>query len=240
MKRSYANTAAAIASLLISATALNASQDTQARIGTGASLDLGGGFKFDAATEQRFNQDIGEYYYHEYDVGLSYAVNKYVSVAPLMRFAESRKTDPGANRAWQSEYRPMLNVTFAHTIAGWKFEDRNRIEWRMYDGSDFTESARAKGSDNDIARYRNRLKITSPWKWTDLKINPYASVEIFQDYNGPKTALQNYEAALGFSTALSSSASLDMFYMAEFKEDAAKHSTPQTANIFGASVKFKF
>jgi Protein of unknown function (DUF2490). len=240
MKHSPTNTSctaavairAAAAALLISAAALNAnasSKDTQARLGTGASFDVGSGFKVDVATEQRFNQDVGEYYYQEYDVGVSYSVNKYVSVAPLMRFAETRKTDPGADRSWSSEYRPMINVSLSYTWEGWKFEDRNRVEFRLYEGD-----------TKDITRYRNRLKISSPWKWSSLKINPYASAEIFQDCNGTKTALQNYEAAIGFSAAISSSASLDLFYMAEYKEDAKKHSTPQSADILGASVKFKF
>ena len=236
MKRLLFNTA-----LLLSATALNASHvDTQARLGAGGSLDLGNGFKLDAATEQRFNQDLGDYYYGEYDVGISYAVSDYFSIAPMMRVAESRKTDRGAVRDWQREYRPMLNMTFSYTIEGWKLENRNRLELRMYDGADFTVSAKSKGSADNIVRYRNRLKVSTPWKWTDLKINPYVSAEIFQDMTGEKTALQNYETAIGFSAALTSSASLDVYYMAEFKENAAKHATPHTANIIGAALKFKF
>ena len=219
-----------IAAILLSGIAtLNAADvDTQSRLGTGATFDVGGGFRVDIATEQRFNDDLGLYYYGEYDIGLNYKVNDWLSIAPTFRMAETRKS---AKVDWIHEYRPMLNVSLSHTIAGWKFEDRTRFESRNYDSPSNAKS---------ITRFRNRLKISSPWKLTDLKINPYASAEIFQDCNGEKTALQNYEVAVGISAALGKTTSLDAYYMAEFKEDAKKGATPQTANIIGAAVKFKF
>ena len=215
--------------LLTGLVALNArSVDSQARLGAGATFDLGNDFRVDIATEQRFNKDLGTYYYGEYDIGVNYKVASWLSVAPTFRMAETRKN---SQSNWIHEYRPMLNATLSHTLAGWKFENRSRFEWRNYDSP--------KDADS-ILRYRNRVKVTTPWQWTNLKINPYASVEIFQDCNGEKTALQNYEAAIGLTAALSDSASLDVYYMAEFKENASKHATPHTADIFGAVVKFKF
>ncbi len=219
-----------LAALLISGFAtLHASHvDTQARLGFGGSTDLGNGFKLELSTEQRFNNDLNTYYHGEYDVGISYKVADWLSLAPSFRLVETRKS---SSDKWVHEYRPMINVTFSQTFAGWKFDDRNRFEWRNYDYP--------KDADS-IVRYRNRLKVTSPWKWTDFKINPYASVEIFQDCNGEKTALQNYEAVIGINAALTDTMSLELYYMAEFKENAGKHSTPHTANIAGAALKFKF
>lgn len=202
--------------------------DGQARLGFSGRTDLGNGFRLELATEQRFKNDLGTYYYGEYDIGVSFKVTDWLAVAPTFRLAETRKS---SQDKWVHEYRPMLNVTLSQTFGGWKFEDRNRIEWRNYDDP--------KNAD-DIVRYRNRLKITAPWQWTRFKITPYGSVEIFQDCNGEKTALQNYEVVIGVDAALTDAMSLSLYYMAEFKEDADKHSTPHTANIAGAALKVTF
>lgn len=224
---------AAMAVLGIAGAAHASQVDTQARFGASAGYNAGHGFTLQAATEQRWNQDAGEWYHQDYDIGVSYKVNDYLAIAPVFRFYESRKTSKhDGNGEWAKEYRPMLNVTLACKPGGWKIENRSRFEWRIHDNAD--------SDAKNVVRYRNRLKVTAPWKWTELKITPYGSVEIFQDVHGEKTALQNYEAALGLSAALTGWMSVDVYYMAEFKEDRAKHATPHTANIIGAAVKFSF
>ena len=66
------------------------------------------------------------------------------------------------------EQRPTLDVTFKTKLDSWGIDDRNRFEWRMKDD----------GGD-DYLRYRNRLRVKSPWKLTAFKINPYAHAEGF-------------------------------------------------------------
>jgi len=217
----------AAAALLAGAATLKASVDMQARFGAGADFDIGGGLKLAVATEQRLNNDLDTYYYGEYDIGLNMQVLDWLSVAPTLRMAETRKN---SSSSWVHEYRPMFNATLSYTFEGWKFEDRNRFEWRNYETS---------GSDS-IVRYRNRVKISTPWKWTDYKVNPYASAELFNDLNGKNSSLVNFEVAVGFSAAIPKTrASFDVYYMAELKE-TADTSHKHTANIAGAAVKFKF
>ncbi|MCL1887574.1 MAG: DUF2490 domain-containing protein [Kiritimatiellaeota bacterium] len=204
-------------------------QDLQARMGFGGQHDLGNGFRFDIATEQRAFNSLRTYYQAEYDVGVNYKVNDWLAVAPLMRLGHSRKA---GSKEWNQEYRPMLNVTLSQKLAGWTFEDRNRFEFRHYDNA---------AGKPDVWRYRNRLKVTSPWKFTSLNINPYASVELMQDMEGSNTALQSYEAAIGVNAKITDATSLELYYMAEFKETADTYNNaPHTANILGASIKVKF
>jgi len=72
---------------------------------------------------------------------------------------------PDGDHYWRQEDRPTIDVTFAKTLAGWLIEDRNWLEYRMKEGED------------DYFRYRNRLQVKAPWKWTRYAINPVVSVE---------------------------------------------------------------
>ncbi|MDR2850251.1 MAG: DUF2490 domain-containing protein [Verrucomicrobiota bacterium] len=209
---------------------LLADVDTQSRLGFSASFDQKNGFKLETATEQRINNDISDYCYGEYDVGFSYTVNPYVTITPLFRFVETRSTAPGADHSYTGEFRPMLNLNLKYTAADWRFDDRNRFEWRNYE----------QAEKDECLRYRNRLKISSPWKWTSLKINPFVSGELFQDVTGTKKALQNWELVAGAALSVTDTFGLDLYYMAELKEDAAAHDTRQTANIIGLAAKLNF
>jgi hypothetical protein len=226
--------AALIASGIASANALTT--DTQSRLGFSASKDIANGVRIDLATEQGIFNDLKAYNYSEFELGFNIKVNDWLGVAPVLRFKDersySRSSDSYGN--WARETRPMLNVTLSQTFGGWKFDDRSRFEWRQY----------ANSSTQNWNRYRNRLKVTSPWKWTDFKINPYASIELMQPLSGQtggknRRARQDYEAAIGVSAAITDDLGLDLYYMAEFKEQPS-NSLRHTANILGLAMKYKF
>ncbi|MCL1887519.1 MAG: DUF2490 domain-containing protein [Kiritimatiellaeota bacterium] len=226
--------AALIASGLTSANAIHT--DTQSRLGFSASKDLGNGVRLDLATEQGLFNNLKGYNYNEVELGFSIKANDWLNIAPVLRFKDDRSynSSTGAYGSWARETRPMLNATLSYTFEGWKFDDRSRFEWRQY----------ANSSTQNWNRYRNRLKVTSPWKWTDLKINPYASIELMQPLSGQsggknRRARQDFEAAIGVSAALTDDLGLDVYYMAEFKEQAS-NSLRQTANIIGVAMKLKF
>ena len=250
-QRTINTTLAAAALIMTGITAANASSaDNQARFGFGARKDIANGVRLDIATEQRLLNDAKHYYYSEFDLGFNIKVNDWLSVAPALRYKEERKFDPDKSSndpsrlsTWEREIRPMLNATLSYKYAGWTFEDRNRFEWRQY-----------TDDKKDWKRYRNRVKVTSPWKWTDLNINPYASVEIFQPLSGQtngknRRSLQDFEAVVGVSTKLTDDLSLDLYYMAEFKEQLKKPASggnhrndghSHTANIIGVALTMKF
>ena len=209
--------------------------DNQLRLGFSASRDIANGVRLDLATEQRVFNDVKDYYYSEFDLGFNIKVNDWLGIAPMLRFKEERGLNSDKSLgSWARETRPMLNATFSHSLGEWKFEDRNRFEWRQY----------ASNTTQNWNRYRNRLKVSSPWKWTDLKINPYASIELFQPLSGQsggknRRARQDFEAAIGVSANLTDDLSMDLYYMAEFKEQP-KNSQHLTANIIGVAMKLKF
>jgi hypothetical protein len=217
------------------ATASAYDTDTQSRLGFSASKDLGNGVTLDLATEHGLFDDLKGYAYNEFDIGFSFKANDWLSIAPVLRFKDERSINKdGSYGSWGRETRPMLNLTLTQTLNGWKFQDRSRFELRQYSAD----------NKQDWNRYRNRVKITSPWKWTDLKINPYASVELMQPLSGQsggknRRARQDFEAAIGVTMALSETVGLDLYYMAEFKEQP-KNSHRLTANILGVAMKYTF
>lgn len=84
---------------------------------------------------------------------------------------------------WFLEYRPNLNVSKSWKIptpAGKiSVKDRVRFSYRSFD------------IDKDsVWRIRNKLGIKSPWKWTNLEVNPYIEDEIFWEQNDEVDALQ--------------------------------------------------
>jgi len=71
---------------------------------------------------------------------------------------------------WQHEQRPIGQLVFKTKAGDWGVEDRVRAEWRMKDDG-----------KADYPRFRNRLKVKSPWKLTDLNVNPYLAWEAFYE-----------------------------------------------------------
>jgi hypothetical protein len=144
------------------------------------------GFSVAVEEELRYQDDMREFYDEEsyfivkfdatdwLNIGLGYRVvqerkNKTVYTA---KTADDGSRSYGAvgdgDHYWQKEERPTIEVTLKTKLDAWSLDDRNRFEWRMKDD----------GGDAYL-RYRNRLRVKSPWKLTALKINPYAYAEGF-------------------------------------------------------------
>lgn len=124
----------------------------------GASLDV----------DFRWGDNASEYYYQATQLGLGYEVCDWFEIGPAYRETFTLDTKTKTEDDWFSEHRPMLNGTIKWKWADWKFSDRARIEYRMFDID-----------KDDVWRFRNQITLKSPWKWTGLGINPYISDEIF-------------------------------------------------------------
>ena len=227
--------AALLATGLTTASALYT--DTQSRLGFSASKDLGNGVRLDLATEHGLFNDLKAYQYNEFELGFNIKANDWLNIAPVLRFKDDRSynRDKDTYGNWAREMRPMLNATLSHTFENkWKVDDRSRFEWRQY----------ANSSTQNWNRYRNRVRVTSPWKWTGLEINPYASVELFQPLSGQsggknRRARQDYEASVGVNMTLTKDLGLNLYYMAELKEQRS-NSLRHSANILGMAMSYKF
>ena len=71
---------------------------------------------------------------------------------------------------WREEYRPMLSLYWRGKLAGGKFSNRHRIEWRYFEGD-------AK----DRMRYRNESVWISQQAITDYQLIPFIEEEFFYD-----------------------------------------------------------
>ncbi len=71
---------------------------------------------------------------------------------------------------WREEYRPMLSLYWRGKLAGGKFSNRHRLEWRYFEGN-----------AQDRVRYRNESVWTAPHKITSYQLTPFVEEEFFYD-----------------------------------------------------------
>jgi len=130
---------------------------------------------------------------------------------------------------WQNEKRPTGELVFSKRIAGWGLEDRTRFEWRMKDD----------GKDNYL-RFRNRLKVKSPYKLTSLAINPYAAWEAFyedkSDLSG-SDKLNRHRYYVGVSAKLSDRLKGGVYYLLQTDRDGDDR---KNTNVVGLEIAASF
>lgn len=126
--------------------------------------------------ELRYGDDMSEFYYTETYLSLGYKVTDWFK--PVIGFASiaERENKPiysksgdvyseKSDHSWKQEQDPRIDLYFSTKAMDWGFEDRVRCEYRDKDGA------------ASYMRYRNRVKITTPWKLSPLAINPYVAWE---------------------------------------------------------------
>ncbi len=129
--------------------------------------------------EFRYKDDMSDHYYSYVDVGLTYNWSDWLDVSGNYRYITYEASD-----VWLKENRPHLNAKLKWNWAGLKFCDNNRVEYRDREAKD------------NLWRYRNKLKIEYPLKWSKLEISPFVSEEIFYDFHADKRNKNRLEAGL--------------------------------------------
>ncbi len=173
--------------------------------------------------EFRFGDDASEFYYQHTHLELGYKVNDWLEIAPAYRQVyELFTSTTDEEDDWFTEYRPMINVNLKHKWEGWELSDRNRFEFREFEVKD------------DVFRYRNKLTIKSPWKWTCLGINPFISDEVFfqEDAGFNRNRLQ-----VGVGMKLLEHLDGEVFYLWQTSE---KGDDWINIHVFGTKLKVKF
>ena len=144
-----------------------------------------------------------------------------------------KKVDHG----WDRELRVGADATFSHNLYGWKLSDRNRVVWREYE------------DEQGFWRVRNRFQVVSPWKWTEYKINPYTSFELFwDDGKASKNLNKNdkfdqWRFIAGTKVALTKRISLDLYYLLQEKKSGtydANGGAWDDNQIIGLDLGFTF
>lgn len=174
------------------------------------------------ALQQELWYDADRLYKENSLLNVSFKLADWISVAPGFRFeAEKKKGD------WHQECRPTLDFVFKCSIYGWKLEDRLRFELRDKD-----DSSRA------YMRYRNRIRVSAPWKWTEYKINPFASWEMFVEDKPGVDASDMWNRnryVAGFSAKFTENFSGALFYMVQ-----SSKSGDEWCPIHCPAIEFKY
>lgn len=117
---------------------------------------------------------------------------------------------------------PHINGTVKAKWNNLVFKDRSRLEYRI------------KEDDDNSWRYRNKLSVDLPFKWTKLNIQPYIADEIF--YNFDENTLNRNRAYAGFKILFLENLRGEIYYM----HQSTKSSEWKGCNILGTSLKSAF
>lgn len=204
-------------------------------------------FSIKIEEEMRYGNDAGELYNEETLILGTHKINDWLKMGIGFRMVQERKeqevvtpktTDDGTvsyfpvgdgDHYWQNEECPTGEFVFGKKIAGWGLEDRTRFEWRMKDD----------GKDDSL-RFRNRLKVKSPYKFTALDINPYAAWEVFyedkDDLSG-SDKLDRHRYYLGASASLSERIKCELYYLLQTDRDGDYW---KDTNVAGLEIGLSF
>jgi hypothetical protein len=169
--------------------------------------------------EFRWGDNASEFYYQHYDVGLFYDLNKYWSVGGGYRHVLNK-----SKGKFLVENEPYVVATFASQFSGFKYDDRSRLEYNHFDYKD------------DTWRYRNKLTIKTPWKFTKLEFQPFVSDEIFILFDDGQRLSEN-RATAGLVMNITKNLKGEVYYMFRSVKSGVKW---VDTNVLGTKLKLSF
>lgn len=168
--------------------------------------------------EFRWGGSAKEFYYQHYDLGFFYNLQKYLNVGGGYRHVLSK-----SKGKFLIENEPYITATLLWELKGFKFDDRSRLEYNHFDYKE------------DTWRYRNKISIKAPWKFTKFEIQPYLSDEIFILFDGnPELNMNRFSAGLGMS--ITKNLKAEIYYMLQ----SSKSVQWNDANVLGTKFKLSF
>ena len=168
--------------------------------------------------EFRWGGSAKDFYYQHYDLGFFYNLQKYLNVGAGYRHVLSK-----SNNKFLVENEPYITATLLWDIAGFKFDDRSRLEYNHFDYKD------------DTWRYRNKFTVKSPWKFTKLEIQPYVSDEIFVLFDDSQRLNMN-RASAGLAMNITKNLKGEIYYMLQ----SSKSRKWTETNVLGTKLKLAF
>jgi hypothetical protein len=179
--------------------------------------DFAKNWKVKLEEEFRFGDNMEELYYHHTDGGLNYKLTDLFSLGLNYRQIFEKKKG-----GYKEENRPHINGTIKWKWQDFTFKDRNRFEYRIRAGKE------------NVWRYRNKLAITFPVKWTKFDIEPYLADEVFVDLDEGEFSRNRLYA--GFEAKLMRHLGADIFYL---WQSSKKDEDWIDFNIVGVKLKVK-
>jgi len=169
--------------------------------------------------EFRWGDNANEFYYHHYDLGLFYNLNKYLNVGGGHRQIYELKSG-----YFKPEEAPYVTATLFGDLKGFKFDDRNRVEYRHF------------SYQTDSWRYRNKFTIKFPWKFTKIEIQPYVSDEMLIVFGAIDQFNEN-RFSPGISFNLTKNIKAELYYMLRSTKG---RDTWVDTNVLGTKLKIAF
>jgi len=169
--------------------------------------------------EFRWGGSVKEFFYQHYDLGVFYNLQKHLVVGAGYRHVLSKSGDK-----FLVENEPYLCAILLWDLAGFNFDNRSRLEYNHFDYKD------------DTWRYRNKLTVKFPWKFTKFEIQPYLADEIFILFDDGQRLNQNrFFTGLGMN--ITKNLQGEVYYMLQ----SLKGSKLWTAaNVLGTKFKLLF
>lgn len=169
--------------------------------------------------EFRFGENATELYYQHYDWGVTFGFDKMLD----LNFSYRLVLDKYKHK-WREEDQPNFNATLKFDLWKFKFDDRNRLEYRHYRFRD------------DSVRYRNKFGVKLPLDFMKMKVSPYASDEIF--ITSDSAGFNENRFSSGIEFGLTKYVKADIYYM--FKSNKIKDHKWNSANVLGTKIRISF
>ncbi|OIO36602.1 MAG: hypothetical protein AUJ74_01875 [Candidatus Omnitrophica bacterium CG1_02_44_16] len=169
--------------------------------------------------EFRWGNNADDFYYHHYDAGFFYNLKKYLNIGGGYRHVYELKKGES-----KLENEPYITATLLWGLKGFKFEDRSRLEYRHFD------------YQRDSWRYRNKVTLKLPWKFTKLEIQSYISDEILVGFS-KITELNQNRFSSGLSMNLTKNLKAEIYYILQSAKSSDKC---VDTNVLGTKLKIVF
>ncbi len=170
--------------------------------------------------EFRWGGNASEFYYHHYDAGILYNLNKYWYVGGGYRHVYEL-----SKGKFKLENAPYVIVSVFLIKEAFMLDSRSRLEYRHFD------------YQADSWRYRNKFTIKFPWKLTGMGIQPFAAEEIFVRFGNGIGQLNQNRVSYGFNMNLTADLKTEIYYMLV---SAKSSGTWKDTNVFGTKLKISF
>ncbi|MFH1457964.1 MAG: DUF2490 domain-containing protein [Candidatus Omnitrophota bacterium] len=168
--------------------------------------------------EFRWGDNASDFYYRHYDIGLSYNLKEWLGLGGGYRHILNR-----VGGDFKVENEPYLTAALSWDLAGFKCDDRSRLEYQHFD------------YQADAWRYRNKLTLKLPWKFTESEIQPYLADEIFLNFQNETFNRNRFYAGLGMN--LTKDLKAEIYYLLQSSKSQNKWTD---IHAFGSKLKFSF
>ncbi len=170
--------------------------------------------------EFRWGNNADEFFYHHYDAGMVYVMNEHWNLG-----GGYRQIYELSKGKFKKENEAYLTATLSLEEKGFKFDSRNRLEYRHFDYK------------TDSWRYRNKFTLYLPWKFTKLQVRPYLADEILAGFGAGKNALNQNRLSAGLSVNLTKSFKGEIYYMRLSTKSTGRWSN---TNVLGTKFRIVF